>query len=500
KFNLEANAEINFSFKLSSFYFAVDITDNAEDSLQLQNEPYFSNPEFSFAIRSNEYNTDDVVNENSQKNFHKWQKFMSFKPDIPETPVYKAKPNISKQYTQQSEVEKGNIFDNKEALILAVRLKSLNEENMTYKITDWAANKVAKKRMKSATWVVKGVNEYHYQVSDGLPCGHVIAITRFLGLTDCVQYVADWFKNPKYQGTYYESIHFFGNMQQWEFPHNIQKAIPPCMDNPQPGRPKIQTVYNFKERSQELYIVADANKQDINVINAVNPLVVQPPVNIHYVPASPRKTYSSPSNKSFGLVPIASPTLSLFHDDPYMKVMHAYYAKESSIPPPVIMPPSLMLSPMFNPQEFFLHKELFPPKKQGRDRSSSSTPTLPQEFKIGESSCKISLKRHEEQIEEILNHLDELSLDRIENMEDNIEGLGKGSEGAVGLIRWFEHTKSVFSRSNSIEYCKVKFATGTLSEEALSWWISFAQPIGIEKAYKLSWVEFKKLLIKKYYP
>nr|GEW27398.1 hypothetical protein [Tanacetum cinerariifolium] len=97
------------------------------DSLQLQNEPHFSNPESSFAFRSNEYNTDDVVNENPQKKFHKWQKFMSFEPDILETPVYKAKPNISKQYTQQFEVEKGNIFDNKEALILAVRLKALNE-------------------------------------------------------------------------------------------------------------------------------------------------------------------------------------------------------------------------------------------------------------------------------------------------------------------------------------------------------------------------------------
>ncbi|GKF32213.1 hypothetical protein Tco_0102011, partial [Tanacetum coccineum] len=45
--------------------------------------------------------------------------------------------------------------------------------------------------------------------------------------------------------------------------------------------------------------------------------------------------------------------------------------------------------------------------------------------------------------------------------------------------------------------CKVKFATGTLIEEALSWWNSFAQPIGIEEAYKITWVEFKKLLIKK---
>ncbi|GJR69467.1 reverse transcriptase domain-containing protein [Tanacetum coccineum] len=35
---------------------------------------------------------------------------------------------------------------------------------------------------------------------------------------------------------------------------------------------------------------------------------------------------------------------------------------------------------------------------------------------------------------------------------------------------------------------KVKFSTGTLTEEALSWWNSFAQPIGIEEAYKISWV------------
>ncbi|GJY27543.1 hypothetical protein Tco_0403310 [Tanacetum coccineum] len=35
-------------------------------------------------------------------------------------------------------------------------------------------------------------------------------------------------------------------------------------------------------------------------------------------------------------------------------------------------------------------------------------------------------------------------------------------------------------QSNCTEDCKVKFATGTLTEEALSWWNSFAQPIGIE--------------------
>ncbi|GKG14582.1 hypothetical protein Tco_0354182 [Tanacetum coccineum] len=36
------------------------------------------------------------------------------------------------------------------------------------------------------------------------------------------------------------------------------------------------------------------------------------------------------------------------------------------------------------------------------------------------------MELHEEQIEEILNHLDELSLDRIEHIEDKIQGLGKG--------------------------------------------------------------------------
>ncbi|GKC33235.1 reverse transcriptase domain-containing protein, partial [Tanacetum coccineum] len=76
----------------------------------------------------------------------------------------------------------------------------------------------------------------------------------------------------------------------------------------------------------------------------------------------------------------------------------------------------------------------------------------------------------------------------------------KGTEGAVGLIRWFERTESVFSHSNCTEDYKVKFATSTLNEEALSWWNSFVQPIGIEEAYKIPWSEFKKLLIKKYCP
>ncbi|GKE97897.1 hypothetical protein Tco_0021248, partial [Tanacetum coccineum] len=62
-------------------------------------------------------------------------------------------------------------------------------------------------------------------------------------------------------------------------------------------------------------------------------------------------------------------------------------------------------------------------------RASIALPTvLPPSpvFGIGESSHKTHLERHEEQIETILNHLDELPFERIEHMEDKIEGLGNG--------------------------------------------------------------------------
>nr|GEV57771.1 putative reverse transcriptase domain-containing protein [Tanacetum cinerariifolium] len=169
--------------------------------------------------------------------------------------------------------------------------------------------------------------------------------------------------------------------------------------------------------------------------------------------------------------------------------------------------------------------ELLPPKKRGHERSSSSTFALPQAFDIGESSHKTSLECHEEQIMEILNHLDELSLNRIEYIEDNLEASTSatsamtqaairklvadsvttaleaqaatmtstdnlnrntkpretpvakrgnykefiscqpfyfnGTEGVVGLIRWFKRTESVFYRSNCAEEDKVTFATAT---------------------------------------
>ncbi|GJT59383.1 reverse transcriptase domain-containing protein [Tanacetum coccineum] len=75
-----------------------------------------------------------------------------------------------------------------------------------------------------------------------------------------------------------------------------------------------------------------------------------------------------------------------------------------------------------------------------------------------------------------------------------------GTEGAVGLIRWFERTESVFCHSNYAEENKVTFATGTLTDDALSWWNAYAQPIGIDQANQITWTELKRLLTNKYCP
>nr|GEY96069.1 hypothetical protein [Tanacetum cinerariifolium] len=138
-----------------------------------------------------------------------------------------------------------------------------------------------------------------------------------------------------------------------------------------------------------------------------------------YIPASPDYFSASPGNTSLdpsedlSKYLLASLAISLFYDDPYMKVMQAYNAtsNESLIPPqahiapPTVLPSPLVLSlsPMFDPQDFFLPEEILPSRKRAHSRSSFSTSTLPQVFKIGESSHKTSLERHEEQIKTILN-------------------------------------------------------------------------------------------------
>ncbi|GKE71916.1 reverse transcriptase domain-containing protein [Tanacetum coccineum] len=59
---------------------------------------------------------------------------------------------------------------------------------------------------------------------------------------------------------------------------------------------------------------------------------------------------------------------------------------------------------------------------------------------------------------------------------------------------------AVFSRSKCAEENKVTFATGTLTDDALSWWNAYAQPMGVDQANQITWTELKRLLNNKYCP
>ncbi|GJX64136.1 putative reverse transcriptase domain-containing protein [Tanacetum coccineum] len=51
-----------------------------------------------------------------------------------------------------------------------------------------------------------------------------------------------------------------------------------------------------------------------------------------------------------------------------------------------------------------------------------------------------------------------------------------------------------FSSRNVSEENKVTFATGTLTDDALSWWNAYAQPIGVDQANQITRIELKRLL------
>ncbi|GJY27614.1 hypothetical protein Tco_0403381 [Tanacetum coccineum] len=143
-----------------------------------------------------------------------------------------------------------------------------------------------------------------------------------------------------------------------------------------------------------IIILSDSNVEDaFSSTNTPDYTLALP----DYFPASPRNT-SSDSSEDLSKDLLASLTISPFHDDPYMKVMQAYNAtsNELTIPSP--------RAPI----------------------STNYFASISSVFEMGESSHKTCLERHEEQIETILNHLDELPLERLEHMEDKIEGLGNG--------------------------------------------------------------------------
>nr|GEU75924.1 retrotransposon protein, putative, Ty3-gypsy subclass [Tanacetum cinerariifolium] len=63
----------------------------------------------------------------------------------------------------------------------------------------------------------------------------------------------------------------------------------------------------------------------------------------------------------------------------------------------------------------------------------------------------------------------------------------KGTEGVVGLTRWFEKMKTVFYISNCPHKYQVKYASCTLQNGALTWQNSHKRTVGTDAAYAMSW-------------
>ncbi|GJT30520.1 putative reverse transcriptase domain-containing protein [Tanacetum coccineum] len=75
-----------------------------------------------------------------------------------------------------------------------------------------------------------------------------------------------------------------------------------------------------------------------------------------------------------------------------------------------------------------------------------------------------------------------------------------GTEGVVGLIKWFEKMETMFHISNCPEKSQVKYATCTLLNNALTWWNSHKRTFGTKAAFAMSWRELMKLMTEVYCP
>nr|GEZ81067.1 hypothetical protein [Tanacetum cinerariifolium] len=70
----------------------------------------------------------------------------------------------------------------------------------------------------------------------------------------------------------------------------------------------------------------------------------------------------------------------------------------------------------------------------------------------------------------------------------------KGTEGVVGLTRWFEKMETVFHINNCPKVYQVKYATYTLLDSALTWWNSYKRIVGADVAFSMIWRDLMKLM------
>ncbi|GJU07573.1 hypothetical protein Tco_1124003 [Tanacetum coccineum] len=204
-----------------------------------------------------------------------------------------------------------------------------------------------------------------------------------------------------------------------------------------------------------IIVLSDSDVEDV-FSSTITPDYI--PASPDYFPASPGNT-SSNSSDDLSKDLSASLTISPFHDDSYMKVMQAYNAtnNESPIPPPPDYP--------FDESIFAELDNSMAPKRT----STSAAPAMTQAAikKLVVDSVAAALEAQAATMTNTNNtnrntgpRETPVARKCIYTEFMSCQPFNfKGTEGAVGLIRWFERTKSEFIRSNCTEDCKVKFAT-----------------------------------------
>jgi hypothetical protein len=75
-----------------------------------------------------------------------------------------------------------------------------------------------------------------------------------------------------------------------------------------------------------------------------------------------------------------------------------------------------------------------------------------------------------------------------------------GAVGPLDIIRWIEKMESVMAISNCSADQRVKYATCSFQDEALSWWNSERQNLRDDAAYGLTWDQLKDMLLREYCP
>ncbi|GJW83935.1 putative reverse transcriptase domain-containing protein [Tanacetum coccineum] len=74
----------------------------------------------------------------------------------------------------------------------------------------------------------------------------------------------------------------------------------------------------------------------------------------------------------------------------------------------------------------------------------------------------------------------------------------KGTEGVVGLTRWFEKMETVFHISNCPPRYQVKYVSCTLIDGALTWWNSYKRTTGVDVVYAMTWKALMKLMTERF--